>query len=118
MRHDTNSDGAAQGRGLFDFLSEPTGDDADRLRHAFMVALLAGPTSCDVVREREGLPGDNRCGMVISGLRKRGWIVSESTTQAQARSARGRLTRLWHLTERGRREAERLAGLPAEAPAA
>lgn len=110
--HTTIAWGQQGGRSLFDTLSAPTGDDAERLERAILLSLRNGSASVDLVRERAGLPGTNRVGLLVSSLRRRGLIVADGTTKAQAKSARGRLTRTWRLTLRGEAEAQRLAGQP------
>lgn len=99
-----------QGGTLFDCFPDPVGVDVDRFRTAFLVALLAGPTTADEVRQRARVPGNNKIGIAVHCLRRRGLIERIGYQQATAKSARSRLTRIWQLTERGRAEAQRLAG--------
>ena len=83
--------------------------EASRFRAAFLVALLAQPATADAIRDRLGIIGTNFIGAAVRGMNAAGLLQVAGFTEATAKKARGRLTRTWELSAKGRALAARLA---------
>lgn len=68
------------------------------------LAYLAGHTSATAsfVRDLYDLPGNNDVGGEVRGLYREGLISQAGFDTASGKSAKGRLTRLWAITDKGR----------------
>ncbi len=72
-------------------------------RTAFL-SYLSGheQASASHVRELYGIPGNNDVGGEIRGLCREGLITQSGYDTAKGLTAKGRLTRLWRITDKGR----------------